>query len=236
MTRLLAFVAAFFVFVFAGGVSRAQELPHAPNGFTITKISEVPGAREMAVASNGDLFVGTSGSEVFIVPHADTKPERPRVFTKVDVSPAAGVAINATTMYIGSQFGIWRLPYTAGDRSARSAPHKIASVRISGLSRDHVTTTVALTGTKLYASVGSSCNNCHPDVDATRATIQMMNPDGSQILARAVNIRNARALAVNPQTGTLWAGVAGQDELEHGHPYEVFDAVTPHNRGPRQNA
>jgi glucose/arabinose dehydrogenase len=45
--------------------------------------------------------------------------------------------------------------------------------------------------------------------------------------AKAVHIRNPIALAVDPR-GELWAGVAGQDELEHGHPYEIFDAVTRH--------
>jgi glucose/arabinose dehydrogenase len=83
-------------------------------------------------------------------------------------------------------------------------------------------------GKRLYASVGSSCNNCEPDLDATRATIQQMNLDGGDLAPKATHIRNAIALATNPQTGTLWAGVAGQDELPHGHPYEIFDAVTLH--------
>ena len=40
--------------------------------------------------------------------------------------------------------------------------------------------------------------------------------------------RSAIALAVNPATGTLWAGGAGQDDLTEEHPYEFFDAVTLH--------
>ncbi|MBV9439074.1 MAG: hypothetical protein JOZ24_03675, partial [Candidatus Eremiobacteraeota bacterium] len=45
---------------------------------------------------------------------------------------------------------------------------------------------------------------------------------------RAVDIRNAIALAVQPGSGDLWAGVAGRDDLEHGHPYEIFDDVSAH--------
>jgi glucose/arabinose dehydrogenase len=41
-------------------------------------------------------------------------------------------------------------------------------------------------------------------------------------------MRNAIGLATNPDTGTLWAGGAGQDNLPLGHPYEYFDAVTLH--------
>ena len=55
-----------------------------------------------------------------------------------------------------------------------------------------------------------------------------MNPDGSGMTTRATRIRNAIALTVNPATGTLWAGGAGQDGLAEGHPYEFFDAVTSH--------
>jgi glucose/arabinose dehydrogenase len=44
--------------------------------------------------------------------------------------------------------------------------------------------------------------------------------------AKAVHIRNAIALTINPNTGTLWTGVAGQDALPLHHPYEFFDAVS----------
>ena len=46
--------------------------------------------------------------------------------------------------------------------------------------------------------------------------------------AKAVRIRNAIALTVNPATQTVWVGDAGQDSLTNGHPYEFFDPVTLH--------
>ena len=45
---------------------------------------------------------------------------------------------------------------------------------------------------------------------------------------RARRIRNAIGLATNLNTGTVWAGDAGQDSLPEGHPYEFFDALTKH--------
>jgi glucose/arabinose dehydrogenase len=202
--------------------------PTVPAGFTIEKIATVPGARELAVAPNGDLFVGTSGSSVAIVADAQGTPAAPKTFVQLDDRPVAGVTIDGERMYLGAQFGVWELPYRSGDRTPRAAPRKIAAVRTSNIARDHVTTTVAVANKRLYASVGSSCNNCDPDLDATRATIQEMDLDGSGMTTKARHIRNAIALAVNPATGTLWAGVAGQDELPHGHPYEIFDAVSLH--------
>jgi glucose/arabinose dehydrogenase len=199
-----------------------------PAGFIIERIATVENGRELAIAPNGDLFVGTSGNTVYIVADAQGTAAAAKVFVQIADHPVAGVAIDGERMYLGAQFGVYELPYRAGDRVARVQPRKIASVRTNGQSRDHVTTTVAVAGKRLYASVGSSCNNCEPDLDATRATIQEMDLDGSGMTPKARHVRNAIALATNPQTGTLWAGVAGQDELPHGHPYEMFDAVTLH--------
>jgi glucose/arabinose dehydrogenase len=199
-----------------------------PAGFTIEKIATVPRARERVVAPNGDLFVGTSGNAVMLVPDATGTPAAPKIFVQLDDRPVAGVTIDGDQMILGAQFGVYELPYRSGDRSPRAQPHKIAAVRTSNVQSDHVTTTVAVANNRLYASVGSSCNNCDPDLDETRATIQSMDLDGGGMTPKARHIRNAIALAVNPQTGTLWAGVAGQDELPHGHPYEMFDAVTLH--------
>jgi glucose/arabinose dehydrogenase len=138
----------------------------------------------------------------------------------------AGVALAADALYAGGQFGVYRIPYRTGDRAARSAPQKIAGVRTGG-GTGHSTTTVAVVKGTLYASVGSSCNACD-ETDPTRATIQAMALDGKDAHARATDIRNAIALAVQPANGSLWAGVAGRDDLEHGHPYEIFDDVTAH--------
>ncbi len=209
------------------GALAADGGPTVPSGFTIERIATVPHARELAATPNGDLLVGTASSTVYLVADA-LGSAHAAPFVSVDDHPVAGVALAGDRLYLGSQFGVWELPYRASDRTAREAPRKIASVRISGVARDHVTTTVAVDGDTLYASVGSSCNTCDPDLDATRATIQQMSLDGAGMHSRAVHIRNAIALAINPQTHALWAGVAGQDELAHGHPYEMFDDVTAH--------
>ncbi|MBV8689142.1 MAG: hypothetical protein JOZ59_03440, partial [Candidatus Eremiobacteraeota bacterium] len=113
---------------------------HVPGGFQLTRIASVPGAREIAAASNGDLLVGTNSGDVYIVPNADGSARTPRVFVHIADSPAAGVTIANGTLFIGSQFGVWRVPYHPGDTHAAAMPQKIASVRTSGISRDHVTT------------------------------------------------------------------------------------------------
>lgn len=202
--------------------------PHVPDGFTIERIATVPGARELVATPNGDVLVGTTGNTIQIVPDAQGTPGSPRTFATFDDRPVAGVTLAGNTLYAGTVFGVYRLPYHPGDRATSAKPEKIASVRTSGESGGHTTTTVAFSKGILYASVGSSCNACDPELDATRATIQAMTADGKDVHPRAVHIRNAIALAVNPADGGLWAGVAGRDDLPHGHPYEIFDDVTAH--------
>jgi glucose/arabinose dehydrogenase len=214
----------------SGGAHAAPGVPlTVPRAFTLEKIASVPGARELAVAPNGDLFVGTNGDAVYVVPDAEKNAGAPRRFASFDDRPMAGVFLDGDTLYAGGQLGVYRIPYRTGDREARAAPQKIASVRPGG-ARGHSTTTVAVAKGVLYASVGSSCNACE-ESDPTRATVQAMNLDGKNMYPRAVDIRNAIALAVEPN-GDLWAGVAGRDDLEHGHPYEIFDDVTSHARTP----
>ena len=196
-----------------------------PKGFTIERIATVPRARELAVAPNGDLFVGTGGDAIYVVPDAEKNAGEARRFATLDDRPVAGVFLAGDTLYAGGQFGVYRIPYRTGDREARAAAQKIASVRPGG-GNGHSTTTVVLSKGTLYASVGSSCNAC-TETDPTRATIQAMTPDGKNMHVRATDIRNAIALGVQPN-GDVWAGVAGRDDLEHGHPYEIFDDVSAH--------
>ncbi len=210
------------------GKAQAAATLNLPPGFTLETIAHVAEARELAVAANGDVFVGTGGDTVYVVPDAQAAPGKPRPFVRVDDRPAAGVAIAGGWLYVGAQFGVYRLPFSSGDRTPRELPRKIASVRPQGGSGAHKTTTVTIGGTTLYAGIGSSCNNCQPERDATRATIQQMQLDGSGMTPRAQHIRNPIALTIDPQTGALWAGVAGQDELAPGHPYEIIDDVSAH--------
>ena len=206
-----------------------------PSGFTIQTIAQVPGARELAPLPNGDLLVGTVGTVVYIVPQAESAgmPGNPTVFATINDAPDAGITYVASlnTIYVGTTSGVYSIPYSNGEQQASSVT-KIAGVRTGPISPTtdgdvHTSTSVAFTNGTLYASVGSSCNAC-VEVDPTRASIQQMSPAGTNMKTRATRIRNAIALAVNPATGTLWAGGAGQDNLPAGHPYEYLDGVTLH--------
>lgn len=192
-----------------------------PAHFTIARVATVSGARELTFSPSGDLYVGTGGSDVYVI-HGAENSDRPavRVYVHVDDAPDAGVAYGNGSLYLGTQHGVWRV------QNAR--PTKLASVRTgdppSGSDGDvHSTTSVAVDGTSVYASVGSSCNAC-VETDPTRATVGKVENGKYTVIAK--RIRNAIAIAVDPQTHQLWVTQAGQDELPAGHPYEYLDDLS----------
>lgn len=197
-------------------------------GFTLEAIARVPAARHIAALANGDLLVGTNGSNVYLVPHADTpKAGKATVFTTLQDAPVHGVTFHEPTcaVYVAGQTEIHRVPYDDTTTTAELG-EPIARVRPEGKG-GHTTTSVAVAGGYLFASVGSTCNDCD-ETDPTRATVQRMALDGSGMTTYAKRIRNPIALTTHPETKTLWAGVAGQDGLPEGHPYEFFDAISAH--------
>jgi len=204
------------------------------SGFYANTIANVGSARELAVLPNGDLLVGTSGNTIAIVPGADGPAfaGTPRTFVTLSEGPANGVAVApGGNVYAATNTTIWRIPYKRGDLSESTAT-AIAHVRTGPVAPNsdgdvHRTTSVAASATTLYAGVGSSCNAC-VEVDPTRATVFRMGLDGSNPVNLTKRTRNPIALTVDPATGALFIGGAGQDNLPYGHPYEYVDSPASH--------
>jgi glucose/arabinose dehydrogenase len=205
-----------------------------PSGFYVEAIAHVGGARQLAAAANGDLLVGTTGASIAVVPNAESDgvAGAPKTLITLAEGPAQGIALGPNaTLYAGTNTGVWAIPYTPGTLTAPSAT-KIAAIRTGAVAPGsdgdvHRTSSVIVSGTTLYVAVGSSCNAC-TEVDPTRATVQAMKLDGSAMHTYATRIRNAMAFTLDPATGMVFTGGAGQDNLPQGHPYEYLDALTAH--------
>ncbi len=211
-----------------------------PAGFSVERIASVSKPREIAALPNGDLLVGTTGSDVMILPDAEGRPRAPQVFASFDDARAAGVTYAAPLrkVFVATMHHVWAIAYN-GERAASNV-RKIADVRTGpvapGTDGDvHTSTSVAYSNGLLYVAAGSSCNatmegGSRPcvEIDPTRAAVSVMKPDGSDLSQRARRIRNAIALAVDPRSGAVWVGDAGQDDLPFGHPYEFLDDLTSH--------
>lgn len=200
-------------------------------------IAHVHGARELVALPNGDVIAGAKGRDIWLIRDAEgIAPHGPIVVAHLPEPPAAGVAFSTSrrTLYVATEYAVYALSYAPG-ASAASTPRVIARVRTGPIAPNSDgdvlrTTSLALdeTTNTLYVAVGSSCNAC-TETDPTRASIFAMRPDGGAMRKISTRIRNAIALTIDPQTQALWAGVAGQDTLPFGHPYEFLDDVSAHH-------
>lgn len=231
--------AALLLLVFTLAAALPAAGVRVPEGFQVETIATVPGVRELAVLPDGDLIAGTRGSDLYIVPDVEGNAGEPHVFAHFDDTRASGVtyAPQRHEIYVGTEHHVWAIPYRAG-RTAASV-RRIADVRTGPPAPgtdgdDHTTTSVAYANGLLYVSAGSSCNATMgggkpcAEVDPTRAAVSVAKPHDTTLSQRAKRIRNAIALAVNPQTHSVWVGDAGQDDLPFGHPYEFLDDLSAH--------
>ena len=128
---------------------------------------------------------------------------------------------NPTHVYIGNTDSIVRFEYYRADLKA-SAPAEtiVASLPGGGELKGggHWTRDIAFSpdGKKMYVGIGSFTNVDDPATnpkEKNRATILEFNPDGSGQRVYATGVRNAVGLAIQPQTGQLWASVNERDGL-----------------------
>jgi len=134
-------------------------------------------------------------------------------------------------LYLPLTDRLLRYKYSAGDRAPTGPPEVLARYPDYGLNYKyggwHLTRTVAFASlhgkTRLYLTVGSSCNACN-EKEEVRATLTVMDPDGShqQIIARG--LRNAVGMEYVSAIdgGALFATNMGADHLGNGAPEDTF--------------
>jgi len=179
-----------------------------PPGFSISVFaSGLSGPRYMALAPNGDVFVTETPANRITV----LRGNQSFVFAR-GLNEPFGLAFHDEFLYVANTNGIVRYPYTDGQTSAIGTTPTLITTLTSG--GGHVLRNIVFSadGSKLYASVGSS-SNASPESDPTRATILVMNPDGSGKRIFASGLRNPSGLAIEPVTGALWTAVNERDLL-----------------------
>ena len=210
-------------------VSRpAQAWPHVKAGFKVDLfLTGLDNPRLIRTAPNGDIFVAESSpGRIRVLRAADgaDHPEINEVFVSGLEKPF-GIAFyppgpNPQYVYICNTGAVIRFPYQSGDTKARGPQETVVpDIPSGGLLRGggHWTRDIAFSsdGRKMYISVGSHSNVFeHPDEsEDRRADILEYNPDGSGFRIFASGIRNAVGIAIDPQTGRLWASVNERDGL-----------------------
>jgi glucose/arabinose dehydrogenase len=199
-----------------------------PAGLKVTYFARnLDGVRFMAVAPDGALYATQPGrGRVVRLPDANRDGLADSVVVVVTgLNQPHGLAFHKGMLYVAATDGVARVTLGADGTSSGSP---VYVNRYSGGGGHWSRTIVFGADSAMYVSVGSSCNLCieqSPD----RAAVLRFNEDGSGKRVFASGLRNAVGLAVEPQTGALWAAQNERDNLPPNHedlPPEEINILT----------
>jgi glucose/arabinose dehydrogenase len=224
----------FDISVAATGLKRIRFFAKSPDG-------------RIFVTSMHDISDNRFGS-VFILGGWDEKTHR---FTRITryldhlrnpnnltfwTDPATG----QNWLYLPLTDRLVRYKYNAGDTRPGSAPETLIRFPDYGLHYKyggwHLTRTVAVVelqgSTRIFVSVGSSCNYCQED-EVLRASLVSMDPDGKNQRLEAKGLRNAVDVHQVPQLGgAVFATNMGDDHLGDRLPEDTFFQLAPNATAP----
>jgi glucose/arabinose dehydrogenase len=194
----------------------AGALPTVMPGFKVNVFADrLADARNLAVAPNGDVFVAAQDAgRVLLLRDADGDGKAEKAATFADgFSGPFGLALGKDFLLVGDTAAVWRLPYAAGDTTARAKPQQVTPDNALSDPGGHSTRAVALhpDGTRFYVAIGSRGNINEEPVP--RATIQEFKLDGSDQRTFAAGLRNAVGTAFYPGTTDLYTVVNERDGL-----------------------
>jgi len=204
---------------------RGDDLPldriKLPPGFAIELVARVPGAREMALGSQGTLFVGSvDGGKVYAVTQASGGPTHVRTIA-AGLNRPVGVAFREGSLYVSAVNRILRF-----DEIEKRLDHPPSPVVVTDkfpTDSHHGWKFIAFgPDGKLYVPVGAPCNVCEPDPDRY-ALIARMNPDGSGLEVYARGLRNSVGFDWDPLTRELWFTNNGRDYLGDDAPPDTLN-------------
>lgn len=182
-----------------------------PEGFEISVYAErVENARQMALGSNGTLFVGSrSAGKVFALRDEDGDHFAERV-TLVDggMEMPSGIAFRDGDLYVGDINRILR--YDDIESHLDYPPKPI--VLTDRFPRGHHNWKYLRFGPDglLYVPVGVPCNVCE---EAGFGQIRRMNTETGEMDVFAEGIRNSVGMVFHPETGELWFNDNGRDRM-----------------------
>jgi len=223
-----------------------------PAGFTVNVFAEgLDRPRWLALTPSGDVLV-TETRQNRIRLLRDTNGDGVADINKTFASSENGLnipfgmAFADGSFFLGNTDAVLRFPYTNGQQQITGRGKKIADLPGGGYNQHWTRNVVASPdGNKLYVSVGSQSNV--DEEPLPRASVQVMNLDGSNQQTFAFGLRNPIGLDFHPTTRELYATVNERDKIGddlvpdyltrlqqgefYGWPYTY---LTPSNLDPRQ--
>lgn len=227
MQRLIAWglLAGFAVSACAGKDPVNLDPIKLPQGFHISVYADgLPGARSMALAEDGTVYVGSQEDKVYALPDLNHDGLADGVLTvATGLNHPNGVAVLKGDLYIAEIDRIVKLPDVGAHLSQPTKPQLV----FDGYPQDrHHGWKYLRAGPdgKLYAGVGAPCNICLSEKEVY-ASLTRLDPDGRHFEVFAHGIRNTVGFDWQPETGTLFFTDNGRDLLGDDRPPEELNSV-----------
>lgn len=119
-------------------------------------------------------------------------------------------------LYVANTDAVLRFPYKEGQTKISEVGQKLVDLP-AGKVNQHWTRNIIANkdGSKIFIAVGSADNVGEKGMEHSemKASILVMNPDGSDLKVFASGLRNPVGMAWEPVTNTLWTSVNERDEL-----------------------
>ena len=222
-----------------------------PPGYKIERLAaNLPGARTLRFAPNGDLFVAqTAEGRITILRSTANGTGMLRETFAADLDGPFGLAFYPADkpqwLYVGTEGRVLRFPYTAGDLRASAKPEIVVPGLPSG---GHSTRDVLFShdSKTMLVSVGSQSNAAErmgsPPADLAafektngrgagwgseiwRASVLAFDIDGKNRRSYANGLRNCVAIAFAPNSGPLWCATNERDLLGDNLPPDYATSV-----------
>ena len=204
-----------------------------PKGFEITLVTDqVPGARSLALGTNGTLFVSTRGrrdgpkrkGDVYAVSGVldDFKADQVVTVAK-DLFMPNGIAFRAGSLYVAEPNRLLR--YDNIESSLSEPPEPVVVNDSYPSDRHHGWKYIGFgPDERIYLPVGAPCNICESSDDY--AVLTSIKADGSDKRIEAKGIRNTVGFDWHPVTGELWFTDNGRDLWSDNLPPEELNRVS----------
>ena len=136
-----------------------------------------------------------------------------------------GIAFHDDYVYIANTDEVVRFRYDPKTSKRLGDSEHILDLPGMGY-RQHWTRSLAFSrdGKKLFVSIGSK-TNVSIESDSRRAAILVADPEGTNIRIYARGLRNAVGMALNSESGDLWAAVNERDDIGDDVPADYFTHV-----------
>lgn len=189
-----------------------------PEGFTVNIFAEnLDSPRWLALTPSGEVLVTeTRQNRIRLLKDTDHDgvADSSQVFASGEngLDIPFGMAFNEEYFFLGNHDEVRRYAYEKGQEKLIGTGEKIADLPGGGY-RQHWTRNVILSpdSKKLYVSIGSRSNVSEEPLP--RASVQVMNLDGSNQETFAFGLRNPVGLDFHPETKALYTTVNERDGL-----------------------